>query len=106
MNFQEPFASLNPRDSVGRIIADGPIANGVPAQQARQHARELSLCGLEASAFDRYPNQFSGGQRQRVGIARALALGPKLIVADSQSQRSMFRFKRRCLNYWPGCRRN
>ncbi|MFJ3057035.1 ABC transporter ATP-binding protein [Herbaspirillum sp. NPDC087042] len=83
MIFQDPFASLNPRHSVGRIIADGPIANGVAVAEAHRRARELlELVGLEASAFDRYPNQFSGGQRQRIGIARALALEPKLIVAD------------------------
>ena len=75
MIFQDPFASLNPRHTVGRIISDGPRANGVPQAAAEARARELlALVGLEPSAFDRYPNQFSGGQRQRVGIARALAL--------------------------------
>ncbi len=83
MIFQDPFASLNPRHTVGRIISDGPIANGVPAAEAHERSRELlGLVDLDASAFDRYPNQFSGGQRQRIGIARALALEPKLIVAD------------------------
>ncbi|KAA6130910.1 ABC transporter ATP-binding protein [Cupriavidus cauae] len=83
MIFQDPFASLNPRHTVGRIISDGPVASGVPRQKAEARARELlQLVGLEDSAFDRYPNQFSGGQRQRIGIARALALEPKLLVAD------------------------
>ncbi|MBH9665608.1 ATP-binding cassette domain-containing protein, partial [Burkholderia multivorans] len=70
MIFQDPFASLNPRHTVGRIISDGPVANGVPRAQAEARVRELlSLVGLDPSAFDRYPNQFSGGQRQRIGIA-------------------------------------
>ncbi|MBM1173249.1 ABC transporter ATP-binding protein [Microvirga arabica] len=83
MVFQDPFASLNPRQTVGRILTDGPVANGVPYAQAESKARELlDLVGLEISAYDRYPQEFSGGQRQRVGIARALALDPELLVAD------------------------
>ena len=83
MIFQDPFASLNPRHTVGRIISDGPVANGTPRAQAEARTRELlTLVGLDPSAFDRYPNQFSGGQRQRIGIARALALEPQVLVAD------------------------
>ncbi|AZY49505.1 ABC transporter ATP-binding protein [Bordetella avium] len=83
MIFQDPFASLNPRQTVGRIISDGPVANGTPRAEADKRTRELlALVGLDVSAFDRYPNQFSGGQRQRIGIARALALEPKVLVAD------------------------
>lgn len=83
MVFQDPFASLNPQRTIGRIIADGPIIHGTPEKQALAEARELlKRVGLDESAMDRYPREFSGGQRQRVGIARALALKPKILVAD------------------------
>jgi peptide/nickel transport system ATP-binding protein len=83
MVFQDPFASLNPRQTVGRIISDGPVAHGTPRKEALAKARELlELVGLSANAIDRYPHEFSGGQRQRIGIARALALEPDVLVAD------------------------
>ncbi|CAN1549231.1 COG4172 ABC-type uncharacterized transport system, duplicated ATPase component [Rhabdaerophilaceae bacterium] len=83
MVFQDPYASLNPRQRVGDIIALGPTLNGVSREQALAEARELlRLVGLKPDAVDRYPHEFSGGQRQRIGIARALAVKPKLIVAD------------------------
>ncbi len=83
MVFQDPFASLNPRHRIGDIIALGPTIQGVSKEQAWKEARELlMLVGLKPEAVDRYPHEFSGGQRQRIGIARALAVKPKLIIAD------------------------
>ncbi len=83
MIFQDPFASLNPRFTIGLILTAGPVAHGVSIKEARAKAlRMLKMVGLDEGAYDRYPHEFSGGQRQRVGIARALMFDPLLLVAD------------------------
>ncbi|PKK38769.1 Oligopeptide transport ATP-binding protein OppF [Clostridiaceae bacterium JG1575] len=84
--FQDPYSSLNPRMTVGQIISEGLKANGIikkDDEKSQEYILDImEKCGLAPYFVHRYPHQFSGGQRQRIGIARAVALNPKFIVAD------------------------
>ncbi len=83
MVFQDPYASLDPRMNVEKIITEGIVKfKTCPRSELHGRAELIQECGLEADSLKKFPHQFSGGQRQRIGIARAISLEPKLIVCD------------------------
>ncbi|WP_275693281.1 dipeptide/oligopeptide/nickel ABC transporter ATP-binding protein [Nocardioides sp. TF02-7] len=97
MIFQDPYTSLNPRQTVGAIVG-APLAvhDIVPRNQVKKRVQELlEVVGLNPEHYNRYPNEFSGGQRQRIGIARALTLNPSCSSPTSRCRRSTCRSRRR-----------
>ncbi|MCI5600018.1 MAG: ATP-binding cassette domain-containing protein [Hallerella porci] len=83
MVFQDPFSSLNPRQTVSQILTFPLMAQGISKKEAQKKAeQELEWVGLPTDSLERFPHEFSGGQRQRIGIARALMVDPKVIIAD------------------------
>jgi len=99
MIFQDPYASLNPRQNIAQHLIQGPVAQGIPIKQALSNVENLlQQVGLDPFAALRYPHEFSGGQRQRIGIARALALKPDILIADEPVSALDVSMQRQILN--------